>query len=181
MVQFIPSSDKKSLFIIPDAPYNLILWGLIQEDTMPYIDCTDEVEINTPVSTVFNVVSNYPEWHTWIPIYRCFLIEGDAVKAGSKVNHQYGYKPLILSNFTRSIDKIIPNERLEESYIEGALSGKGIWEFSEAEGKTKASYRCMVHSKTLFTHLSFLLMGEKAHSNTYKPLLEKLKSHCESL
>lgn len=148
---------------------------------MPTIDCLGEIEINAQLSVVFDVVSNYPGWNQWIPIYNCTLLDSKSIEVGAKVLHQYGYKPIIFSNFVRSIDAIVRNQSMEESYIEGDLIGKGVWRFEARNNKTIASYHCMVKSNTLFTHLSFLLMGKMAHRNIYKPLLKKLKSHCESL
>lgn len=147
---------------------------------MPYIDCIDEIEISAPVSTVFETVLNYPNWKKWIPIYKCSLIEGTNIEVGAKVHHQYGYKPIILSDFIRSIDSINPNVKLEESYIDGDLLGKGVWRFQEKNGNTIVSYHCMVNSNKLFAHISFLIMGKMAHRNVYKPLLKKLKVYCES-
>lgn len=148
---------------------------------MPYIDCLDEIEINAPASAVFDVVSNYPEWEKWIPIYKCHLLNSDTIGVGTQVHHQYGYKPIILSDFIRRIDAIDENHSIEESYISGDLLGKGIWQFKEVSNKTLASYHCMVKSNKPFAHISFLLMGKMAHRNVYKPLLEKLKAHCERL
>ena len=148
---------------------------------MPYIDCSDEIEIDAPASVVFGVVLNYPNWKQWIPVYNCTPIDSQSIEVGAKVHHQYGYRPLILSDFIRSIDAITPSQSIEESYIEGDLIGKGVWRFKEKNNKTIASYHCMVKSNKLFAHISFLLMGEMAHRNVYKPLLKKLKSHCESL
>lgn len=148
---------------------------------MPSIDCVDEIEIAAPAEQVFRTVLNYPEWQNWIPIYKCSLLNGDKIDAGSKIHHQYGYNPLILSNFIRSIESITPNKRIEEAYIDGDLLGKGIWQFTENNGATTASFHCMVTSNKVFPHISFFLMGKSAHRNVYKPLLKKLKAHCESL
>ena len=148
---------------------------------MPSIDCLDEIEINVPVAVVFDVVSNYSGWNQWIPIYNCSLLDSQSFEVGATIRHQYGYKPIIFSEFIRSIDGITSNQSIEESYIEGDLIGKGVWRFEERNNKTIASYHCMVKSNKLFTHLSFLLMGKRAHRNIYKPLLKQLRSHCESL
>lgn len=146
---------------------------------MPYIDCVDEIEINAPASLVYAVVSNYPQWHTWLPVYRCTLLNGDKVEEGTRVLHEYGYKPFILSRFVRVINKMVDGSELQESYIEGNLRGKGRWSFAERDGVTTASYHCQVHSHSLVTHVSFLLMGRAAHSNVFKTLLIKLKDCCE--
>ncbi|WP_101759104.1 SRPBCC family protein [Oceanicoccus sp. KOV_DT_Chl] len=148
---------------------------------MPFIDCVDEITIEAPASMVYQVVANYPQWKKWIPVYQCSLINQDSVVVGAQLRHQYGYKPIILSDFVRQIDAMIPGESIEESYIEGDLIGKGIWRFLEKNNKTTVSFHCAVQSNKVFSHLSFLLMGKMAHRNVYKPLLKKLKEHCESL
>jgi ribosome-associated toxin RatA of RatAB toxin-antitoxin module len=148
---------------------------------MPSIDCIDEITINAPASVVFDVVSNYSHWKQWIPIYNCSLLNSQQVEVGAKIHHQYGYKPFILSDFIRKIDAIEANELIEESYIEGDLLGKGCWRFIDNNNKTVVSYHCVVTSNTPLAHLSFLLLGKMAHRSVYKPLLKKLKKHCESL
>ena len=80
---------------------------------MPFIDCVDEIEIDAPVSVVFEVVANYPQWQQWNPIYRCELIKEDRVVVGAQLRHRYGYKPFILSDFVRQIDTIITNECID--------------------------------------------------------------------
>jgi len=146
---------------------------------MSSIDCIDEILINAPIEKVFDTVLDYPNWKQWIPIYKCYLQNSDSVKEGSEIRHQYGYKPFIISDFVRRIDKVDTNKRLSESYISGGLLGKGTWYFTESNGKTKAAYHCQVTANNLFNNLTFKFLGSKAHQNVYEPLLIKLKNHCE--
>lgn len=148
---------------------------------MPSISCVDKVEIKAPVSLVFDVVSDYENWHSWIPIYKCEVMGGQKIQEGSHVIHRHGYRPLILSKFTRSINNIKPNNRIEESYISGDLKGSGIWHFEAQGSHTIAAYECNVNSNSWLSHISFFLLGENAHKNIYKPLLQLLKQHCESV
>jgi hypothetical protein len=147
---------------------------------VPSIDCKDEIEIDAPIEKVFDVVFDYQNWNQWIPIYSCYHLGQGEIGVGSKVHHQYGYKPLILGDFVRSIDAVSQYEWLEESYIDGGLIGKGVWHFKESDNRTIASFHCIVRSNKLLTHLSFILMGKMAHRSVYGPLLKKLKAHCES-
>lgn len=147
---------------------------------MPSIDCKDEIRISAPIEKVFAVVSDYPNWKKWIPIYKCYLLNSDSVNEGSEIRHQYGYKPVIISDFTRRIDKIEPNQEISESYIAGGLLGTGIWQFREEGTDTIASFHCMVRSNNLLNSIMFLLLGKNAHRSVYEPLLLKLKRYCES-
>lgn len=146
---------------------------------MPSIDCKDEVRIDAPTGIVFKVVSDYPNWKDWMPIYKCYLLNSDIVKEGAEIRHQYGYKPIIISDFVRRIEKIESNIAIHESYISGGLLGKGVWQFVQEGNETVASFHCMVTSNNLLNSLLFLIMGKRAHRNVYEPLLQKLKAYCE--
>lgn len=148
---------------------------------MPYIDCTDIIEINSSVETVFNTVADYANWNVWNPIYQCTIEGANKIEVGSIVNHQYGKKPFVLSKFSRSIDGITPNEKIEESYVKGDLLGKGEWQFTPKGNTTIASYTCKINSNTLVTHISFALIGKLSHRIGFIPVLKNLKKHCESL
>lgn len=146
---------------------------------MASIDCLDKITIAAPIEQVFETVLNYPRWHTWFPVYRCDLVKGEQIAIGSHIRHRFGYKSVAISEFLRSIDSITPNQQIHESYIGGDLLGTGIWEFTEQNGLTTASYHCMVTSNNPVLHISFLLIGKMSHRAIYKPLLKKLKMHCE--
>lgn len=148
---------------------------------MPRIQALDEIEIHVPAEIVFNVVSDYENINSWLPIYSCKYLNGATLHEGLKVYHQYGKPPFVLSRFTRVIDKFIPNDTLEESYIDGDLRGSGKWLFKKTDNGTRVSYECDVTSQAWFGHITFTLFGKNAHSNVYKPLLQKLKAHCETL
>ncbi|MEM1113062.1 MAG: SRPBCC family protein [Pseudomonadota bacterium] len=148
---------------------------------MPTIDCVDDIEIAAPASLVYQVIADYPNWTRWFPAYHCEILEGDGVEVGARIHHQYGRKPMVLSDFVRVIDKMVPGERLEESYVEGDLIGTGIWEFTEEGSMTRAAYHCAVRSNRFMTHLAFLIAGQRGHSGVYQNLLQSLKAHCEAL
>ena len=147
---------------------------------MPAIDCIDAMDIRAPAEELYDRIVDYPAWREWNPIYRCEWIDGDGPAEGVKVKHSYGYPPFIMSSFIRRIDRIVPGERLEESYIEGDLIGTGVWTFEEDDGVTTVSYLCKVRSNSLMSHLSLALAGEKGHSSVYQTLLGKLKDLHES-
>ena len=148
---------------------------------MPHISAIDEIEINAEPSVVFDVVSNYEKIHLWAPDYQCSIADGGSIREGAKVYHRLGKSPRARTKFTRSIDRIVTNQRLEESYIEGDLKGTGVWTFDKTQNGTRVSYGCEVRSQTLIMHVGFILLGAKAHSNIYQKMLKKLKSHCEAL
>lgn len=148
---------------------------------MPSISAKDEIEIFVAPEVVFRVVSDYEGIGSWLPVYSCKYLNGTTVAEGLEVYHQYGKPPFVMSKFTRVIDKIVAGSRLEETYIDGDLRGTGIWSFQKSDSGTIASYECDVSSQTWFPHITFSLFGKNAHSNVYRPLLKKLKSHCEAL
>lgn len=148
---------------------------------MPSIKAKDEIEIGVDPEVVFRVVSNYEGIGSWLPIYSCKYLNGSILTEGLEVYHQYGRPPFVMSRFTRIIDKIVPDIRLEETYIDGDLRGTGIWSFHKSDCGTVASYECNVSSQAWLPHITFSLFGKNAHSNVYRPLLKKLKSHCEAL
>lgn len=148
---------------------------------MPSIDVIDTIEIDAEPSLVFEVVADYAGISTWLPIYRCELLDAQVLEVGTTVRHRYGYPPFIISDFTRRVDSIDPGRGLQESYIDGNLRGTGTWRFEAKGNLTRASYHCKVNSHSLGTHISFMLFGNQAHSGVYKPLLSALKQHCENL
>jgi len=148
---------------------------------MASIDVVDSITINAPSETVYSVIADYENITKWLPIYRCTLRDAKRIAEGVEVEHRYGYPPLILSSFTRRIDRMVEGQRLEESYIEGAMLGTGTWTFEAQDGQTVASYHCKVEANSLMTRLMFTINGAKAHSNTYETFLKALKTHCESI
>lgn len=148
---------------------------------MTAIDVIDSIEINTSPETVFNVIADYGNMHKWFPVYNCKVLNANKIAEGVTVEHIYGKPPFVLSHFIRRIDRIVPGSRLEESYIDGDLRGTGVWTFEKKGNATIVAYDCKVDGSTWFTRLSFKLIGNSAHSNTYQKLLKALKQHCESL
>ncbi len=147
---------------------------------MPAIDCLDSIEIHASADETYARIADYPGWRDWNPVYRCEWLDGDGLAEGVKVRHRYGYPPFIMSSFVRSIDHLVPGQRLEESYVEGDLIGTGVWTFDEEQGITTVAYHCQVRSNTMLAHLSLALAGERGHSAVYQKLLGKLKVLCES-
>lgn len=147
---------------------------------MPSLSARDEIEINADPEKVFNVIADYQHMHTWFPTYNCEVLGGEPIKAGTKVSHKYGKPPIILSKFTRRIDRLVLGESIEESYIEGDLRGTGVWSFEKTKTGTLASFICNVTSQSLLTHIGILLTGNKSHKQVYKTLLTNLKTHCEA-
>lgn len=147
---------------------------------MPSIDCTDEIDIDAPAELVFRTVADYANWHDWMPMFQCELIDASEIAPGVRVRHRYGPPRLTLNSFVREVRKVTPYERIEESYVEGDLIGDGTWTFTAVPGGTRASYHCVVRSNTLMAHISLMLAGEKGHKGVYKTLLEKLKARCEA-
>ena len=146
---------------------------------MSSIDCIDEIEIHAPIEAVFEAVKDYPNWTQWNPAYKCELLNTQDVVEGSEIRHQYGYKPFLLSDFIRRIDKIDSPDRLEESYISGAIVGKGTWHFKESNGRTKAAFHCQVKGNNGLSRMTFRLSGASSHKVVYAGILKKLKSFCE--
>ena len=146
---------------------------------MSSIDCIDEIEINASAEKVFEAVKDYPNWTRWNPSYKCELLNTQEVVEGSEIRHQYGYKPFLLSDFVRRIDKIDSPERLEESYISGAIIGKGTWHINESNGRTKVAFHCQVKGNNGLSRMTFKLSGARSHKVVYAGILRKLKNYCE--
>lgn len=145
---------------------------------MPAINTIDSVQIEAPAQRVFDVIRDYPKMHTWFRSYRCELIEGDVVQEGSRVRHHVealGAK----TQFVRTVRSIVEGERIEETYDEGDIVGRGTWTFEEQDGWTTASFHCDVRSNSLLNHIGFFIVGELAHKMVYRGLLAALKIRCE--
>lgn len=150
---------------------------------MPSIDTSDSLVINADARRIFDVILNYPEMHTWFPTYRCTLVDarpGTSVQEGSKLNHVVGKPPFVMSRFVRTVRRIVPGERIEETYDEGQLRGTGIWTFEPQGRATKVTYFCKVSSVGLMMHVGFLLTGAKGHNMLYQQLLRALKKRVEA-
>ncbi len=150
---------------------------------MPSIDTSDSIEINADARKIFDVILNYPEMHTWFPTYRCTLIDaapGARVKEGSRLNHAVGKPPFVMSRFVRTVRKIVPGKRIEETYDEGQLKGTGVWTFEQQGKTTRVTYYCAVESVGLMMHVGFLLTGAKGHNMLYQQLLRALKKRVET-
>ena len=147
---------------------------------MSSIDTVDRIDIRAPKQRVYDVVSNYPAITSWFPIYRCRLLDGTEVREGSRVEHILGKPPYaVLNRITRTVRRMVPGERLEETYDEGDLIGNGTWSFDECNGITTAAYHCAVRGNTLSMRVAFKLTGSVGHNFVYRRLLAALKKHCE--
>ena len=147
---------------------------------MSFIDTVDRIEIRAPKQRVYDVVSNYPAITDWFRIYHCRLLAGTEVREGSRVEHIVGRPPYaVVNRFVRTVHRMVPGERLEESYDEGDLIGNGTWTFDERDGITTAAYHCAVRGNTLSMRMAFKLTGSVGHNFVYRRLLAALKKHCE--
>jgi hypothetical protein len=149
---------------------------------MPSIDTSDSIEINADAQKIFDVILNYPEMHTWFPIYKCVPIDAKAgaqIGEGSRFDHAVDQAPVVI-RFTRTIRKIIPGRRIEETYDSGQLKGNGEWSFDQQGKTTKVSYHCAVSSQDMMMHIGFLLTGTKGHNRLYQQLLHALKRRAEA-
>ncbi|MBW1686280.1 MAG: hypothetical protein JRS35_14595 [Deltaproteobacteria bacterium] len=147
---------------------------------MSTIDTVDRIDIRAPKQHVYDVVSNYPAITSWFPIYHCRLLDGTEVREGSRVEHIVGKPPYaVLNRFIRTVQRMVPGERLEETYDEGDLVGNGTWTFDERNGITTTAYHCAVRGNTLFLRMTFKLTGSLGHNLVYGRLLGALKKHCE--
>jgi len=147
---------------------------------MPLIDSLDSIEICAPAQKVYEVVLDYPRFHEWFPIYHCRLLDGEKVGEGSRIEHKIGMPPyMVFVHFVRTIRRVVPGERIEETYDDGDLTGTGIWSFTRQGEKTIASFHCQAKSVAFFLHISFLLTGSVSHKFVFRKLLQALKRRCE--
>jgi len=147
---------------------------------MSSIDTVDRIDIRAPKQRVYDVVSNYPAITSWFPIYRCRLLDGTEVREGSRVEHILGKPPYaVLNRIVRTVQRMVPGERLEETYDEGDLIGNGTWTFDERNGITTAAYHCAVRGNTRFLRLTLKLTGSYGHNMVFRRLLAALKKRCE--
>ena len=144
------------------------------------IDVVDSIEIKADARKVYDVVANYPAINSWFPFYRCKLVGSadNVIRVNSRVKHKIG-RPLVISQFTRTIRVLVPGQRIEETYDEGQLIGTGIWTFTQNQDKTIAAYHCAVKANTLLVNIGFKVSGALGHHLVYNSLLQALKKHCE--
>jgi len=148
---------------------------------MSSIDTIDRIDIRAPKRRVYDVVCDYPAITSWFPIYHCRLLDGTEVREGSRVEHMVGKPPrAVVNRFIRTVHRMLPGERIEETYDEGDLIGSGTWTFDERNGITTAAYHCAVRGNTLSMRIAFKLTGSVGHNMVYRLLLAALKRHCES-
>jgi uncharacterized protein YndB with AHSA1/START domain len=147
---------------------------------MSFIDTVDRIDIRAPKQHVYEIVSDYPAITNWFPIYHCRLLDGNEVREGSRVEHIVGKPPYaVVNRFIRTVHRMVPGERLEETYDEGDLIGDGTWSFDESNGITTTAYHCAVRANTLPLRWTFKLTGSVGHNVVYGRLLAALKRHCE--
>ncbi len=149
---------------------------------MAAIDTVDSIEINAPAIEVFKTVLDYPNTNSWFPMLHCRQVDnpGAKIEEGSRIEHLFGKPPyLVIDRFTRTIQYISIGDRIEETYDEGDLIGKGIWTFSENAGITTAAFHCAVKANVLSLQLTFLFSGARGHKLMFGRILKALKRQCE--
>ena len=82
--------------------------------------------------------------------------------------------------FLRTVRKIVPGTRIEETYDGGDYIGTGVWTFEESGGTTTATFTCDLRSNNLMSHIGIALIGARGHHGVYKTGLAGLKQACES-
>ncbi|MCH7707798.1 MAG: SRPBCC family protein [Myxococcales bacterium] len=149
---------------------------------MPGFETVDRLEINAPAQRLFDIVLDYPRMHEWYPRNRVELIDGGDVVEGARLSHVLSPAGSpVKSRFTRTIQRIKPPNRIEESYDSGDLIGSARWEFEAvSEAVTRVSFYCQVRSNSLLMHIGFALGGEKGHNRVYQQILAALKARAEA-
>ena len=145
------------------------------------MQAVDSIVVRAPASKVFETVLDYGNHHRWWRLYSCKVLGGAKPEEGVRVSHRFGLSriPPNLA-FTRTIRRIVPNERIEETYDEGDCVGTGVWTFQEENGRTTVSFDCDVRSASLLSHVGIGLTGAVSHHAVYKIGLRGLKRFCES-
>ena len=148
---------------------------------MPGFETVDSLEIDSPAQKLFDIVLDYPRLHEWYPRYRVELIGGGDVVEGARLRHELSPAGSpFKSRFTRTIHRIEPPQKIEESYDDGDLVGRGRWEFDAlAPDATRVSFYCQVRSNRLLMHIGFMIGGEKGHNMVYQEILAALKARAE--
>jgi uncharacterized protein YndB with AHSA1/START domain len=150
---------------------------------MPIIDTVDSLEIDAPAQALFEIVLDYPHMHEWYPRYRVEVVGGGPVVEGTTLSHELSPKGSpVKSHFTRTILRIEPGKRIEESYDGGDLLGRGRWEFEPlAADRTRVAFHCRVRSNRMLMHIGFALAGVRGHKDVYRELLEALRERASAL
>ena len=145
---------------------------------MPSFETVDRLEIAAPAARLFETVLDYPRMHEWDPPYRVEVIGGGPVVEGARLRHQLKTGGLT-TRFVRTIQRIDVPKAIEETYDEGALIGRGRWEFEAlAPERTRVSFWCAVRSNSLLMHVGILLTGTKGHNKVYQEILAALRERC---
>ena len=90
-----------------------------------------------------------------------------------------GKPPVVLTRFIRTVQRMVPGERIEETYDEGDLVGNGTWTFDQSGNVTTAAFRCDVTAQALSMKLAFSTSGSLGHNVIYGRILAALKNKCE--
>ena len=148
---------------------------------MPGFDAVDSIAIAAPPEKVFGAVLDYANHHTWWKNYQCEVIGGGPVTEGTRVRHRI-LIPVVQPkpNFVRTIRKIVPGARIEETYDEGDYVGTGVWTFEDNGKTTTATFTCSVRSNNVMTHIGTALIGSRGHHGVYGTGLAGLKARCEA-
>lgn len=148
---------------------------------MPKLNAVDSISIQAPASKVFETVLDYPNHHQWWKRYTCEVIGGGPVKEGSRIQHRINI-PVVQPkpNFIRTIRKIVPDQRIEETYDEGDYVGTGVWTFEQRGEFTVATFTCAARSNNFINHIALSLAGAGPHHSVYKTGLAGLKARCEA-
>lgn len=147
---------------------------------MPKLDAVDSISIQATADKVFGTVLDYGNHHAWWKHYQCEVEGGGPVKEGTRVRHVINI-PVVQPkpNFVRTIRKIVPNERIEETYDEGDYVGTGVWTFERQGALTVATFTCRLRSNNLLTHIVTALIRARGHHGVYETGLAGLKARCE--
>lgn len=143
---------------------------------MASISVIDEAYIDAAPVAVYAVITDYANMNNWFVQCKCTLAAGDTIHEGSLVHHEVGEKR-VLTRFTRRIDKMEQNVRIEESYIEGDLIGTGVWTLTPEGDGTRLAFDCRVKGNSLMSNFGLLLTGSKMHSKFYQDLFAALNAH----
>ena len=148
---------------------------------MPGFDAVDAITIDAPPRKVFETVLDYANHHAWWKNYRCEVEGGGPVQEGARVRHTIQI-PVVRPkpSFLRTVRKIVPGTRIEETYDGGDYLGTGVWTFTPKGNATVATFTCSVRSNNLMAHIGTALLGARGHHGVYATGLAGLKTRCES-
>ncbi len=98
----------------------------------------DEWDVDAPREAVYDVLADartYPEW--WQPVY--LSVEGDE---NVTRHHFKGRLPYTLRMEARMVERDRPNRFAVA--VDGDLRGRGVWTFTERDGKTHVRWEWTV-------------------------------------